>query len=113
MRLNLRNSTTQKWVLSVGILFGIVYAYWNFVYVPRGEQAVAMEKDIQTETEMLAKGKRIAANYQTVQEDYGRMMESWKIAQELLPTQKEMEGLLKSVALEGQSTTWTSCSFGR
>jgi type IV pilus assembly protein PilO len=103
MRMNLRDPSTQKWILGIGLVFGVLYAYANFVYVPRRDLATQLEGDIQNETQMLAKGKRIAANYQTVQEDYSRLMASWEIAQTLLPTQKEMEGLLRSVATEGQS----------
>src|SRR3990172_8773883 len=102
MRMNLREPSTQKWVLGIGLVFGVMYAYANFVYLPRGDLATKLEGDIQNETQMLAKGKRIAANYRTVQEDYSRLMASWEIAQTLLPTQKEMEGLLRSVATEGQ-----------
>ena len=102
MRLNLRNPNTQKSILIAGLAFGVMYAYFNFMYIPRRELAATISSDIRTETDMLARGKRIAANFQTVQDDYSRLMASWDIAQELLPTQKEMEDLLRAVATEGQ-----------
>ncbi len=102
MRLNLRKPSTQKWILSVGLAFTMLYGYVQFVYVPRQEHAQKLTDDIKTEMEMLAKGKRIAANFQTVQDDYGRLLHSWDIAHELLPTSREMEDLLRNVAMKGQ-----------
>jgi type IV pilus assembly protein PilO len=102
MHINLRNPATQKGIIIGALLFGVVYAYIDFVYLPRRELTTRLIEDYKKESELLARGKRVAANYQTVQDDYARLMQSWDIAQELLPTQKEMEGLLKAVTLEGQ-----------
>jgi type IV pilus assembly protein PilO len=102
MTLNLRSPSTQKWIIICTLMFGVVYAYINFVHTPRADQITRAAADIDRQTELLAKGKRIAANFRTVEEDYARLMQSWQIAQELLPTQREMEGLLKSVTLAGQ-----------
>jgi len=103
MRINLRSPTTQKWVIVCVLAFGAVYGYFNFVYTPRSDLTKKLALEIKSETDLLNRGKRIAANYQTVQEDYGRLMQSWEIAHELLPTQREMEGLLKNITLQGQS----------
>lgn len=102
MSINLRDPKTQKWLLVTIMLFGLTYAYANFVYIPRHDLTNRLVHDIKKESDLLKKGKRIAANYQTVQEDYARLMESWNIAQELLPTRREMEGLLKSITLAGK-----------
>lgn len=102
MRINFRNPNTQKWFISAAVAFTLAYGYVQFIYLPRRESARRLAEDIKAETEMLAKGKRIAANFQTVQDDYSRLLESWNIAQELLPTSREMEDLLRNVALEGQ-----------
>jgi Tfp pilus assembly protein PilO len=72
------------------------------VYVPRKDKIVKMEFDIDKEQQLLRKGKRIAANFQTVQDDYARLMDSWEIAIELLPTRQEMDGLLKTVSEKGK-----------
>ncbi|NUO18405.1 type 4a pilus biogenesis protein PilO [bacterium] len=101
MSINLRSPSTQKLLIVVFLLFGAVYAYSNFVYTPRKDLAARLEKSIAEEQEMLTKGKRVAANFQTVQEDYARLMESWEVAIELLPTQQEMDALLKSISEEG------------
>jgi type IV pilus assembly protein PilO len=111
MALNLRNPNTQKWIILCALAFGLVYGYANFIYTPRREAMNRVVADIQKESEVLAKGKRIAANFKTVQDDYARLMQSWEIAQGLLPTQKEMEGLLKSVALAGQKRDVTFLLF--
>lgn len=102
MQINLRSPATQKWIIATMISVGVVYAYVNFVWIPRQELGKRMTAEIQTESDLLARGKRIAANFQTVQDDYGRLMRSWEIAHALLPTQKEMDGLLKAITLDGQ-----------
>lgn len=101
MSINLRSPSTQKALIVIFLLFGGVYAYANFVYFPRQDKAARLEKNIAEEQETLAKGKRIAANFQTVQEDYARLMESWDVAIQLLPTEQEMDALLKSISEEG------------
>ncbi|MDD5087237.1 MAG: type 4a pilus biogenesis protein PilO [bacterium] len=111
MQINLRSPATQKWIILVTLAFGMVYGFVNFVYVPRGEKAKRLTSEIRMETDLLIKGKRIAANYQTVQDDYERLMRSWEIAHELLPTQREMEGLLKTITLAGQERGVTFVLF--
>lgn len=111
MQINLRSPRTQKAIILCALAFGLVYAYVNFVYTPRSETIKRLTAEIKTESDILAKGKRIAANFQTVQDDYARLMQSWDIAHELLPTQKEMEGLLKSVTLAGQEHDVTFLLF--
>ncbi|HEY3296264.1 MAG TPA: type 4a pilus biogenesis protein PilO [bacterium] len=102
MQINLRSPATQKLIIITALAFGAVYGYANFMFVPRREKAKTLTADIKKENELLTKGKRVAANFQSVQDDYARLMQSWEIAHELLPTQKEMEGLLKNITLEGQ-----------
>ena len=101
MKINLRSPATQKILIVTFLMFGAIYAYANFVYTPRSDEIGRMETKIKDEQDLLARGKRIAANYQTVQEDYARLMESWEIAHELLPTQQEMDRLLKSISEKG------------
>ncbi|MBK6767056.1 MAG: type 4a pilus biogenesis protein PilO [bacterium] len=101
MSINLRSPATQKWLIVTFLLFGAAYAYANFVFLPRQDKATRLESSIKEEQELLAKGKRVAANYQTVQEDYARLMASWDIAIQLLPTRQEMDALLKAISEEG------------
>lgn len=103
MQLNLRSPATQKWIIALMLSTGVVYGYFNFVWTPRRELGKRMAAEIKSESDLLQRGKRIAANFQTVQDDYGRLMRSWDVAHALLPTQKEMDGLLKAITLEGQS----------
>ena len=111
MQINLRSPRTQKAIILCTLAFGMVYGFVNFIYTPRSETIKRLTAEIKNESDMLAKGKRIAANFQTVQDDYARLMQSWDIAHELLPTQKEMEGLLKSVTLAGQEHDVTFLLF--
>ncbi len=103
MSINLRSQSVQKTLLIIFMALGGLYAYYNFVFVPRGDKITKMEYDIEKEQQLLRKGKRIAANFQTVQDDYARLMASWEIAIKLLPTKQEMDGLLKTVSEKGGS----------
>lgn len=103
MNINLRSPSVQKTLLVAFLAVGGLYAYYNFVYVPRNDQIAKLEYDIEKEQQLLRKGKRIAANFQTVQDDYARLMDSWDIAIQLLPTKQEMDGLLKTVSEKGKN----------
>jgi type IV pilus assembly protein PilO len=103
MSINLRSQSVQKILLLSFLAVGGLYAYYNFVYVPRSDKISKLEYDIEKEQQLLRKGKRIAANFQTVQDDYARLMASWDIAIQLLPTQQEMDGLLKTVSEKGKN----------
>jgi len=102
MSINLRSQTVQKTLLIIFMAFGGLYGYYNFVYEPRSDKITKLEYDIEKEQQLLRKGKRIAANFQTVQDDYARLMASWEIAIELLPTKQEMDGLLKTISEKGK-----------
>jgi type IV pilus assembly protein PilO len=101
-QVNLKNPSTQKAIIVLALAFGLIYAYTNFLLIPRREKAKALTAEITKENELLARGKRIAANFQSVQDAHTRLMQSWEIAHDLLPTEREMEGLLKNITLEGQ-----------
>ena len=101
-QVNLRNPATQKAVIVIALAFGVIYAYTNFLFIPRREKAKTLQSEIKKENDLLARGKRIAANFQTVQDAHARLMQSWEVAHDLLPTEREMEGLLKNITLEGQ-----------
>lgn len=103
MSINLRSPSTQKTLIAIFLMFGGVYAYVNFVYMPRQDKATRLELSINSEQEVLTKGKRVAANFQSVQDDYARLMESWDIAIQLLPTQQEMDALLKNISEEASN----------
>ena len=60
---------------------------------------------------MLDRGKRVANNYQKVQQDYEHLLGVWETARELMPSQKEMEGLLKNITIAGQKSGVTFLLF--
>jgi type IV pilus assembly protein PilO len=111
MTLNLRNPKTQKTIVVAALAIAMVYMYFNYIY---GNRVQAM-KDLQTELaqkqDLLERGKRVANNFQKVQEDFQNLIEVWETAQKLLPTQKEMEDLLKDITLAGQESGVTFLLF--
>ena len=73
--------------------------------------SVLLRTELAEKQELLERGKRVARNFQSVQEDFENLLSVWETAETLLPTQKEMEGLLKDITLAGQTSGVTFLLF--
>ena len=111
MNLNLRDPKMQKTVVVAALACALVYVYFNYIYSNRRDTIVELRTEIQQKQDLLERGKRVANNFQAVQEDFQNLVEVWETAQELLPTQKEMEDLLKDITLAGQNSGVTFLLF--
>jgi type IV pilus assembly protein PilO len=111
MTVNIRDPKIQKIVVVVAVSIGIIYLYFNYVYANRTAAIKELYGQIAEKQELLDRGKRVAQNFQKVQEDYQNLLEVWGTAEKLLPTQKEMEGLLKNITLAGQTSGVTFMLF--
>ena len=111
MNLNLRDPKIQKLVVVVALSVALLYIYANFIYSNRNKVIADLRTQIEQKQDLLERGKRIAKNFQQVQEDFQNLVEVWETAQKLLPTQKEMEGLLKDITLAGQNSGVTFLLF--
>lgn len=111
MNLNLRDPKIQKLVVVAALSVALLYIYGNFIYSNRNKAIAELRTQIEQKQDLLERGKRIAKNFQQVQEDFQHLVEVWETAQKLLPTQKEMEGLLKDITLAGQNSGVTFLLF--
>ncbi len=109
--MRLRDPATQKWIILVGLAIGLVYGYSNYVFLPRKDQIRQTTEKLKVERERLEKGKRVAKNFRSLQEDYDQLLTNWGAALELLPTEKEMDDLLEKVTLAGLSSEVTFLLF--
>lgn len=109
--MKLRNPAVQKWLLLGGAVIALVYGYSNYVYSPRKEAIRQSSEKLKQERERLERGKRVAKNYRVLQANYTQLTVNWEAALELLPTEKEMDDLLKRITLAGQSSEVTFLLF--
>ena len=111
MTLNIRDPKIQKIVVVIAVSIGLIYVYFNYVYANRSKAIQELYGEIEQKQELLDRGKRVAQNFEAVQEDFQSLLEVWGTAEKLLPTQKEMEGLLKNITLAGQNSGVTFLLF--
>jgi len=111
MTLNIRDPKIQKLVVIVAVFIGLIYIYFYYIYANRTRTMDDLFAQIEQKEELLERGKRVAQNFQKVQEDFQYLMQVWETAEKLLPTQKEMEGLLKNITLAGQNSGVTFLLF--
>jgi type IV pilus assembly protein PilO len=109
--MNFRDPKMQKTVVIAALSIAAIYAYFQFIYGNRQHAIKSLQTELAQKQELLERGKRVARNFQKVQEDYQNLLEVWDVAESLLPTQKEMEGLLKDITLAGQSSGVTFLLF--
>jgi type IV pilus assembly protein PilO len=107
----LRNPAIQKWLLLGGLAIALVYGYSSYVYRPRSEAIRQSAEKLKQEREHLERGKRVARSYRTLQATYAQLTVNWESALELLPTEKEMDDLLKRITLAGRSSEVTFLLF--
>jgi len=111
MIVNFRDPKVQKMVVVLALSVAMVYAYFNYMYAGRSRTIAELRTQIEEKQATLERGKRVAQNFQKVQEDFQYLVQVWETAQNLLPTQKEIEILLKNITLAGQSSGLTFLLF--
>ena len=111
MKINLRDPKTQKMVVVIALSVTLVYVYFNYVYSGRIQTIADLKTEYAEKQDLLDRGKRVAQNFQRVQEDYQHLLTVWETAQTILPTEKIMEQLLKDITLAGQKSGVTFLLF--
>ncbi|MFH1010486.1 MAG: type 4a pilus biogenesis protein PilO [bacterium] len=102
--MKLRDPAVQKWIVLAGLTIGLIYGYSNYVFLPKKDAIKASTQKLKGERERLEKGKRVAKDFRSIQEDYQQLLATWDAALELLPTEQEMDDLLEKITLAGQSS---------
>ena len=111
MKINFRDPKTQKMVVVIALSVTMVYVYFTYIYGNRTATIADLKTEIIQKQELLERGKRVALNFQKVQDDFENLLEVWETAQTILPTEKEMEQILKDVTLAGQKSGVTFMLF--
>jgi type IV pilus assembly protein PilO len=109
--MRLRDTATQKWIILVGLAIGLIYGYSNYVFRPRKDQIRETTEKLKLERERLERGKRVAKNFRSLQENYDQLLTNWGAALELLPTEKEMDDLLEKITIAGLRSEVTFLLF--
>ncbi|MBM3324324.1 MAG: hypothetical protein FJY66_01515, partial [Calditrichaeota bacterium] len=75
--MKLRDPAVQKWIVLAGLTIGLVYGYWNYVFLPKKEAIKISAQKLKEERERLEKGKRVAKDFRSIQDDYQQLLATW------------------------------------
>ncbi len=107
--MNLREPRTQRIILVSVLGLGVIYAYFFTTHVPftykaRAAEAALVEAELADLSGDVAKARAAVANMPALERECAEVHERWEIMSELLPTSKEIAGLLTKVTLAGQES---------
>lgn len=111
MNINLRDPKSQKLVVVIALSIALVYVYFNYIYSSRTQAIADLRTEYTEKQNLLERGKKVALNFQSVQEDFQHLLVVWETAKTILPTEKIMEQLLKDITLAGQKSGVTFLLF--
>jgi len=109
MALDLKDPKTQKLVL-IGIgTAALVYLYVFADFVPfnykaRSKQIGTLQAEYTQKANELSKAQQLVNRLPELKKEFALLNQRWAIAQELLPSQKEVASLLRKVTLAGQES---------
>jgi len=104
--MNLKDPKTQKIMIGALALAAAGYVYFGTTLLPFNYPVrKAKIEQLQTEHERLAaeveKARKVVGDLARLEAEYERLHDQWLSAQELLPEEKEMPELLRSVTTAG------------
>ncbi len=105
--MDLKDPKTQKLVLVGAGIVGLVYFYIFADFVPFNYKARAAEisrlkADYTKKMNELTKAQQLVNRLPELKREFALLNQRWQVAQELLPTQKEVASLLRKVTIAGQ-----------
>lgn len=92
-------------VIFVSLVIAYVFFFSGllpFGYQPRAESIASMQQEYEKLSADLMKAKQTASRLPHVKAEYEQLSAKWDEAKTLLPTEKEMAGLLAQVTVAGQ-----------
>jgi type IV pilus assembly protein PilO len=107
MALDLKDPKTQKMLLvGLGIL-ALVYLYIFADFIPfnfkaRSKEIGTLKATYVQKANELSKAQQLVNRLPELKAEFALLNQRWEIAQELLPSQKEVASLLRKVTLAGQ-----------
>lgn len=107
MAIDLKNPGVLRLILSIllsGTLLGLFF-FTHFLpinFPVQQERLTALKADYEKKSTELARARQSVADLPRFEAEYEQLHERWTVAQELLPTDHEIAGLLRKITLAGQ-----------
>ncbi len=106
--MNVRDPKIQKYIMLGLVVLGLHYVYFFLPSLPFGYKAKAAEIDVMKVeygklSSEINQARRLAADLERVEALHQETQRKWEIANELLPTQTDMAGLLRAITVAGHS----------
>ena len=105
--MDLKDPKTQKMIL-VGLgTAALVYFYVFADFVPfnfkaRSKEIATLKADYTKKSNELTKAQQLVNRLPELKKEFALLNQRWEVAQELLPSQKEVASLLRKVTIAGQ-----------
>jgi type IV pilus assembly protein PilO len=113
---NLRDPRVQGGIITGLLGAGALYVFFATSYVPltypvNDAQIKVLKADFEKKSNDLARARQSVADLPRFQAEFAALHERYEMAAELLPTDKEMPGILRRITLAGQQCGITFESF--
>jgi type IV pilus assembly protein PilO len=107
--MDLKDPKTQKLILIVAGTAALVYFYVFADFVPfnykaRAAQISTLKAEYTKKMNELTKAQQLVNRLPELKREFALLNQRWQVAQELLPTQKEVASLLRKVTMAGQES---------
>ena len=107
--MDFKDPKTQKLVLmgvGIGVLvyFYVIADYVPFNYPSQAKQITALKSDYTSKMSELTKAQQLVNRLPELKKEFELLNQRWTVAQELLPSQKEVASLLRKVTIAGQES---------
>jgi type IV pilus assembly protein PilO len=107
MAIDLKDPKTQKLLLAGAGIAALVYFYVFATYIPfnyrvRAAEIGRLKADYTQKMNELTKAQQLVNRLPEMKKEFELLNQRWQVAQELLPTQKEVASLLRKVTIAGQ-----------
>jgi len=103
--MDLKDPKTQKLILiGVGIGVLVYFYYVPFNYPARAKEIGKLKGEYTQKMSELTKAQQLVNRLPELKKEFELLNQRWQVAQELLPSQKEVASLLRKVTIAGQES---------
>jgi type IV pilus assembly protein PilO len=107
--MDLKDPKNQRLVLIGAGVLGLVYLYVfaNFIpfnYKARAAEISKLKAEYTQKANELTKAQQLVNRLPEMKKEFALLNQKWSVAQELLPSQKEVASLLRKVTIAGQES---------
>ncbi len=107
--MDLKDPKTQKLIMigaGIGVLvyFYVIADYVPFNYPAQSKKIATLKEDYTNKMSELTKAQQLVNRLPELKKEFELLNQRWTVAQELLPSQKEVASLLRKVTIAGQES---------